>query len=256
VLKRFWATALAVLFVVAIVAACGEGDEDVDPTDAPRNTETAADSTGSPEGATDSTADTEAATEDAADELGASTVPPTKGFDELQQWNAPPALALEQGTDYQARMTTNFGEIVVDLFEEEAPITVNNFVFLANEGFYQNVPIHRILSGFVIQSGDPTGTGTGGPGYRFNDEPISRDYAKGTLAMANAGPNTNGSQFFITLADLSGRLPKAYTIFGTVVEGIEVVDRIAQVPVTQSPSGEASSPTEPVFIENIEIITD
>jgi peptidylprolyl isomerase len=190
----------------------------------------------------------------AEETAGLDEAPPTKGFDELQQWEAPPAMALESGVDYQAKITTNLGEVTVDLFEADAPNTVNNFVFLASEGFYQNVPFHRVLAGFVIQSGDPTGTGTGGPGYRFNDEPITREYSQGTVAMANAGPNTNGSQFFITLADLSGRLPKNYTIFGEVLEGQEVVDQIAQVPVRPSPSGEPSSPTEPVFIENIEII--
>lgn len=235
VLRRGFALALTLVLVVGLVAACGDGEEDVDPTEPPRNTETAT---------------------EVVEAVGASTAPPTKGPDELMQWESPPPLALEPGVDYRARMTTNFGEIVVDLFEEEAPNTVNNFVFLANEGYYQNVPFHRIIAGFMIQSGDPTGTGAGGPGYRFNDEPIVRDYTKGTLAMANAGPNTNGSQFFITHIDLSGRLDKKYTIFGTVVEGLDVVDQIAQVPVGPSATGEVSSPTEPAFIESIEVITD
>ena len=221
--------------VTMLVVACGEGEPDVAPTEVPRNTATA-------------TA-TERATESAAD------APLTKGPDELLQWDAPPPLALESDVDYQARITTNFGEIVVDLFEGEAPNTVNNFVFLAEEGFYENVPVHRIIAGFMFQSGDPTGTGSGGPGYRFNDEPIVRDYVKGTLAMANAGANTNGSQFFITLADLSGGgLDKRYTIFGEVIEGIEVADQIAAVEVTASSSGERSKPVEPVYVANIEII--
>ena len=223
---------LAVAFM--LLAGCGDGEPDVAPTEAPRNTATA-------------TA-TIRATESAL------SAPPTKGFEELKQWDAPPPLALENNVDYQARIETNFGEVIVDLFEQEAPITVNNFVFLADEGFYENVPIHRILSGFVIQSGDPTGTGRGGPGYRFNDEPIVREYEKGVLAMANSGANTNGSQFFITLGDLSGGLPKNYTIFGQVIEGIEIVDQIAGVPVTLSDSGENSKPTEPVYIVNIEIL--
>lgn len=227
--------------MAAMLGACGDADEDLDPTEASRNTAT-------PEPTATATRDESRA--------GAQGAPPTKGFDELQQWNSPPAMMLESGVDYRARIITNFGDVTVDLFEDEAPITVNNFVFLANQGFYENVPIHRIIQGFVIQSGDPTGTGTGGPGYRFADEPIVRDYTRGTLAMANAGPNTNGSQFFITLADLSGQLPKNYTIFGEVVEGQDVVDQIAQVPVQQGPSGERSSPTEPVYIENIEIITN
>ncbi len=217
-----------------MVAACGDGEPDAAPTEPPRNTATAT------------------ATE--PDESIAADAPPTKGFEDLQQWDTPPALMLENGVDYQARIETNHGEIVVDLFEDEAPNTVNSFVFLADEGFYENVPIHRILSGFVIQTGDPTGTGRGGPGYRFNDEAIVRDYTKGTLAMANAGPNTNGSQFFIVLDDLTGRLDKAYTIFGEVTDGIEVVDQIAAVEVTASETGEPSKPVEPVFVTNIEIV--
>lgn len=220
------------------IAGCGESEPDAVGDAAPRNTATP----------------TEAPTPILDNADAALDAPPTKGFDELQQWDAPPPLTLDNNVDYQAKITTNYGEVTVDLFEKEAPNTVNNFVFLADEGFYENVPIHRILSGFVIQSGDPTGTGTGGPGYRFNDEPIVRDYTKGTLAMANAGPNTNGSQFFIVLADLTGRLPKAYTIFGEVIEGIDVVDQIADVEVTMSPSGEPSMPVEPVYISNIEII--
>ncbi len=230
VTKQF-GTILSILAIVGMIAAgCGSSEEDPDPTDPPRNTPTAT-----------------------AEQPAGQEAPPTKGFDELQQWDSPPDMMLESGVDYQAKITTNLGEITVDLFEEEAPKTVNNFVFLADEGFYENVPIHRVLAGFVIQSGDPTGSGTGGPGYRFADEPVTRDYAKGTLAMANAGPNTNGSQFFITLDDLSGRLPKNYTIFGEVLEGQDVVDEIAQVPVRPGPSGEPSSPTEAVYIENIVI---
>ncbi|CAN5738123.1 hypothetical protein BH23CHL2_BH23CHL2_15130 [soil metagenome] len=227
------AVAACVLIVLGMaLAACGEGEPDIQPTEPPRNT----------------------ATPTEEELTGAADAPPTKGFDDLQQWEAPPPLALENGVDYQAKITTNFGEVVIDLFEGEAPRTVNNFVFLAEEGFYENVPIHRVLSGFVIQSGDPTGTGRGGPGYRFEDEPITREYSKGTLAMANAGPNTNGSQFFIVLDDLSGQLPKNYTIFGEVLEGQDIVDQIANVPVTMSESGEPSKPTEPVFISDIEIM--
>ncbi|HLT18905.1 MAG TPA: peptidylprolyl isomerase [Thermomicrobiales bacterium] len=240
-IRRSLALIATLAALAMLLGACGDADEDLDPTEAPRNTAT-------PEPTATVTRD--------ASSAGAQDAPPTKGFDELQQWDAPPAMMLEDGVDYRARIITNFGDVTVDLFEGEAPNTVNNFVFLANQGFYENVPIHRVLAGFVIQSGDPTGTGTGGPGYRFADEPVVRDYTRGTLAMANAGPNTNGSQFFITLADLSGQLPKNYTIFGEVVEGLDVVDQIAQVPVQRGPSGEASSPTEPVFIENIEIITN
>jgi len=109
------------------------------------------------------------------------------------------------------------------------------------------------VKGFVIQGGDPTGTGTGGPGYKFADEPISRDYEKGTLAMANAGPNTNGSQFFIVLEDLRGKLPKNYTIFGRVTAGQEVVDAIGATPTKAGSGGERSSPTEAVTLEQVTV---
>jgi cyclophilin family peptidyl-prolyl cis-trans isomerase len=132
-------------------------------------------------------------------------------------------------------------------------VTVNNFVCLAEDGYYNNTPFHRIVSGFVIQGGDPTGTGSGGPGYQFNDEPVSKDYEKGILAMANAGPNTNGSQFFIVLDDLRGRLPKNYTIFGRVTSGQDVVDAIARTPTAVGRSGEKSTPTEPVTLEDVSI---
>lgn len=173
----------------------------------------------------------------------------------MQQWTSAPEMMLEADADYYARITTNQGEIVVDLFESEVPATVNSFAFLANEGFYTNVPFHRIISGFMVQSGDPTGTGSGGPGYRFEDEPFTRDYVRGTLAMANAGPNTNGSQFFITHADLTGKLDKNYTIFGEVTQGMDVVDAIAATPVQPNSRNEPSQPTEPVFIESVEIFT-
>jgi peptidylprolyl isomerase len=142
---------------------------------------------------------------------------------------------------------------VVQLFPKDAPIAVNNFVFLARQGFYDGVKFHRVVKGFVIQGGDPTGTGTGGPGYAFSDEKVTRDYIAGTLAMANAGANTNGSQFFITLADLSTELSKNYTIFGLVASGFDIVQKIGDVPITRSPSGEISLPTEDIHINSITI---
>lgn len=173
-----------------------------------------------------------------------------------KQWNQPPAMQLEPGKDYTATLKTSKGDIVIDLDEQGAPITVNNFVFLVQQGFYTNVPFHRVISGFVIQTGDPTGTGAGGPGYKFKDEPVTKDYTRGMVAMANAGPNTNGSQFFITQGDLSGgRLPKNYTIFGEVTQGMDVVDAIANVPVKVGRSGEKSSPVDPVTLESVEIST-
>ncbi|MFH1483868.1 MAG: peptidylprolyl isomerase [Chloroflexota bacterium] len=152
-----------------------------------------------------------------------------------------------------ATIRTNFGDIVVGLFPKDAPLAVNSFVFLARQGFYDGVKFHRVRKGFVIQSGDPTASGRGGPGYDFADEKVTRDYVAGILAMANAGPNTNGSQFFITLADLRARLPKNYTIFGQVTGGFDVALKIGNVPVTASPGGEVSSPTVDVHIETITI---
>ena len=169
------------------------------------------------------------------------------------RWDKPPTMTIDQNKQYTATIKTNFGDIVVELFPKDAPNTVNNFVFLARQRFYNGVPVHRIVKGFVIQSGDPTGTGGGGPGYKFPDEKVSRDYVEGTLAMANSGPNTNGSQFFITLADLSGKLPKNYTIFGKVSKGMDVVKKIADAPVKANLMGEKSTPTVDVHIDSITI---
>ena len=171
-----------------------------------------------------------------------------------KQYGAPPPMTVDPDSRITATMHTSGGAIVVDLLPSEAPKTVNNFVFLSREGFYDGVIFHRIISGFMIQGGDPTGTGTGGPGYTFEDERVTRDYAAGTLAMANAGPNTNGSQFFVM--HQQGNLPKNYTIFGQVTQGMDVVDSLANLPVKQGPSGERSSPVTPPTIESIEILEE
>ena len=169
----------------------------------------------------------------------------------VMEWNAPPELSIDAGKKYLATMRTNKGVIEVELFAGETPNAVNNFVFLACQGFYNGTPFHRVIKGFMMQGGDPTGTGTGGPGYRFNDEPVTRNYVRGILAMANAGPNTNGSQFFIMHQNYA--LPKNYVIFGQVTEGLDVVDAIANTPVRQSATGEPSVPTEPLTIESVEV---
>jgi len=168
-----------------------------------------------------------------------------------KQWNQPPEMQLEDDKNYAAIIQTSEGPITVRLFSEEAPMTVNNFVFLSKEGFYDGVTFHRTIDGFMIQTGDPTGTGRGGPGYRFEDEPVNRRYTKGTVAMANAGPNTNGSQFFIVHGRDVG-LPPNYTIFGEVTDGLDVVDKIAMAPT--KPGGEGSSPVNPARIESVEIV--
>jgi cyclophilin family peptidyl-prolyl cis-trans isomerase len=161
-------------------------------------------------------------------------------------------MTIDRNKAYTAKMYTSEGVITFQLFASETPVTVNNFVFLAREGFYNGVQFHRIIKGFMVQSGDPTGTGAGGPGYTFRDEPVTRNYVRGTLAMANAGPNTNGSQFFIVHQDYP--LPKSYTIFGLATDGLDVLDRIASTPVTRDPStGEMSKPTRRVTIQRIEV---
>jgi cyclophilin family peptidyl-prolyl cis-trans isomerase len=158
-------------------------------------------------------------------------------------------------------IATEAGEIEADLFTEGAPKAAGNFVKLAKDGFYDDVIFHRVIPGFVIQGGDGefgkkttlnTGrVGTGGPGYKFADEPISGDYRRGTLAMANAGPNTNGSQFFICHQDLAGKLPKSYTIFGQVTRGIEVVDAIAN-----APRNSRDLPNSPVAMTSVTIFDE
>ena len=147
------------------------------------------------------------------------------------RYAAPPAMTIEPSSSYKATMETSQGTVVIELFADRAPVTVNNFVFLAREGFYDGVPFHRLIDGFMIQGGDPTGTGTGGPGYTFQDEfsPDLRFDQPGLLAMANAGPGTNGSQFFITVST-PAHLNDRHTIFGRVVEGYVVVEAIGRLP--------------------------
>lgn len=151
-----------------------------------------------------------------------------------------------------AMLHTTAGDITIELAKEMTPKTVENFVTLAKKNFYDNTIFHRAIKGFMIQGGDPKGDGTGGPGYKFDDEPFTGEYTRGTVAMANAGPNTNGSQFFIMHADYP--LPHNYVIFGHVTAGIEVVDKIATAPVTMSGSGELSKPASPVRITSVEVV--
>jgi cyclophilin family peptidyl-prolyl cis-trans isomerase len=183
------------------------------------------------------------------------TTPEDTATGKPKVYNAPPAMKIDTAKTYSAELVTSKGTMKVSLFAKDAPVTVNNFVFLAREGFYGNTVFHRIIRGFMIQGGDPKGDGTGGPGYRFNDEPVTRDYTRGTIAMANAGPNTNGSQFFIMHADY--QLPKNYVIFGSIdvsdSASLATLDAIATTPVGQSPSGEASSPLTPVTLTSVTI---
>lgn len=152
-----------------------------------------------------------------------------------KQYDAPPAMQLEPGKQYTATINTNRGDIVIALDAVNAPTTVNNFVFLAKDGFYDSVTFHRVIRDFMIQGGDPTGTGRGDPGYRFEDEvrnnPLKHE--TGVLSMANAGPNTNGSQFFITHSP-QPHLNGKHTVFGKVVQGMNVVNAIRQGDVMNS----------------------
>ncbi len=168
------------------------------------------------------------------------------------QYSSPPATTIDTSKTYTATIETSAGSMTLELFTEQAPLTVNNFVFLARDGFYEDCQFHRVIRDFMIQGGCPKGDGTGGPGYRFQDEPVTRKYVKGTLAMANAGPNTNGSQFFIVHGADAG-LPPNYTIFGKLRSGEEVLDTLATSPVGRSRGGEPSAPTERLAINNITI---
>jgi cyclophilin family peptidyl-prolyl cis-trans isomerase len=161
----------------------------------------------------------------------------------------------------RATIATEIGDIDVELFTESAPKAAQNFVDLANKGFYDDVIFHRVIPGFVIQGGDGEfgkkatlnagRVGTGGPGYKFADEPIKGNYTKGALAMANSGPNTNGSQFFICTDDLTGRLPKNYTLFGQVTRGLDIVDRIVS-----APRNSRDLPDAPVAMTKVTIFED
>jgi cyclophilin family peptidyl-prolyl cis-trans isomerase len=158
-------------------------------------------------------------------------------------------------------IATEKGDIDVDLFTTDAPKASQNFIDLARKGFYDDVVFHRVIPGFVIQAGDGEHgkksslnggrVGTGGPGYKFEDEPVTGDYVRGALAMANAGPNTNGSQFFICHQDLTGKLPKNYTLFGQVTKGLDVVDAIAA-----APRNSRDLPDEPVAMTSVTIHED
>lgn len=166
-----------------------------------------------------------------------------------------PEVATEPAGDgTTAVIRTPLGDIVIELYNTSAPVAATNFTTLAQKGFYDGVVFHRLVPGFVIQGGDPTGTGRGGPGYSIQDEPVVGDYERGIVAMARTpAPNSQGSQFFICLADLRGRLDKGggYVIFGRVTSGMEVVDAIAAGPNSGSPSNQA---LEPVAMTSVEIV--
>ena len=151
-----------------------------------------------------------------------------------QEFNAAPDMGIDPSKRYTATIDTSMGTLVVALDAINAPLSVNNFVFLAAQHYYDGVVFHRIINGFMCQGGDPTGTGRGGPGYRFNDEPVKQKYQIGSMAMANAGPNTNGSQFFLISGPSGVNLPPQYNHFGQVVKGLEIVDAMQRVDTDKS----------------------
>ena len=188
-------------------------------------------------GSSDSAADTAPATAAADSSSGAKS------------WSSPPKMAIDVNASYTADLKTSEGDIQIALDPTQAPKTVNNFVFLSNQGFYDGVTFHRVIPDFVIQGGDPEGTGGGGPGYQFEDElPKSGAYKVGSVAMANAGPNTNGSQFFIIVGQQGAQLPPNYTLFGEVTKGQDVAEKIS----TMAAPG-TESPDPPVTIEKVTI---
>lgn len=163
-----------------------------------------------------------------------------------------PSMQIDQNKNYIVTLKTSEGDIEIALNAKETPITVNNFVYLVKNNFYNKTVFHRVIKGFMVQGGDPTGTGSGGPGYKFDDEKFSGEYTRGTVAMANSGANTNGSQFFIMHEDVP--LSPDYVIFGKVIKGMDVVDKIASAPVVSNGfDSQPSKPVNPVVVNSVEI---
>ena len=188
------------------------------------------------------------------EEITETTVQDNKGESTMSDekvYSSMPEMIIDQNKSYTAVIQTSMGDLTVEFFSDTAPVTVNNFVSLSNDGYYDNIIFHRVISGFMIQGGDPSGTGHGEygkfPGYTFEDELNNQQpYEKGILAMANAGPNTNGSQFFIMHVDYP--LPYQYTIFGKVTDGFDVIDTIASVQ-----TAEGDRPVEDVVILGVTV---
>ena len=188
------------------------------------------------------------------EEITETTVQDNKGESTMSDekvYSSMPEMIIDHNKSYTAVIQTSMGDLTVEFFSDTAPVTVNNFVSLSNDGYYDNIIFHRVISGFMIQGGDPSGTGHGEygkfPGYTFEDELNNQQpYEKGILAMANAGPNTNGSQFFIMHVDYP--LPYQYTIFGKVTDGLDVIDTIASVQ-----TAEGDKPVEDVVILGVTV---
>ncbi len=227
--------ALAALVVaILLAAACGGGDDAAGTAAAPDTAGAAVTTPTAPAGS---------CTDRAPD-------PPP----DPKSYPAPPPQTIDTSHTYTATLATSCGDIVIALDPTEAPVTVNNFVFLARQGFYNGLTFHRVVAGFVIQGGDPTGTGSGDAGYAFDDELPKDGYPTGSVAMANSGPNTNGSQFFIVTGDGS-LLPNDYSRFGKVTSGLDVAKRIEGfADPNADPSDPATQrPTQPIYIYRVTI---
>ena len=224
-------TALGVLALAAPLALAGCGSDD----------------SGSDSATSGSSSDSSDSSSEAAADV---ECPPAEGTEErTTEFASAPPMCLTPGADYTAVITTDAGEVTADLLEDKAPETVNNFVFLARNHFYDGITFHRVIPGFMIQGGDPQGTGAGGPGYDFDDElPAAGEYEIGSMAMANAGPNTNGSQFFIVTGDAGVALPPSYSLFGIVTEGMETVTAI------EDDGSAQGAPSTTHTIESVQII--
>ncbi len=228
-MKRYGFIVALLLLLAAVATGCGASDDKAADSDS-RKVEK--------KGSSGSSRDNDSVEKTASD---------------AKQWTAEPAMSIKKNGKYHATLQTDKGAIEVELMPKSAPHAVNNFVFLANNRFYDGVKFHRIIAGFMIQTGDPEGTGMGGPGYTITDDPVKDPYKAGTLAMANTGqPNSAGSQFFIVHKD-STSLPPTYSIFGKVTKGMDVVDKIASVEVEANQGGEPSSPVEPVILKSVRI---
>ncbi len=230
------------------------GDDDADTTTVNAGEDAASDDT-----TTDDATSEDAATEVDAEPEGAADpmepvpadCPAAEGAPTALQFQSAPEMCIDVAKTYTAEVSTSMGDFTIALDPERAPLTVNNFVFLARYGYYDGATFHRVINDFVLQGGDPTGNppGTGGPGYSFDDElPSAGEYELGSLAMANSGPNTNGSQFFVITGDQGINLPPQYSLFGQVTDGLDVALAIQEVE-----TGPGDAPVEPVVINSVTI---
>ncbi|MDX2379452.1 MAG: peptidylprolyl isomerase [Acidimicrobiia bacterium] len=243
----------ALVAVIALVFIASRVTDDSGDDAALDTSNLEGDADASADGATDATdtADTAATTVATTVAADPADCPPVEGTDTAQQtFDGPPPFCLEPGVQYDAIVETNMGEFTIALDQEQAPNTANNFVFLSRNLYYDDTTCHRIIPEFVVQCGDPTGTGTGGPGYTFADElPAEGEYQIGSVAMANSGPDTNGSQFFVVTGDQGAALPPSWSLFGEVIDGFDTT--VLAMEAAGSSSGE---PTEPVEIISVTIV--